>query len=731
MNFFSKNLFNIKSLTSSSLSQIALNKIKNTNNTTLKKSVFNNAPEIRPQESVEQIKKNNLNSQSKLIDLVKDGKELKQVKKEVKEVTQKNKDKKNNFEPPSNLSDLIKDGKELKQENKNKPKALNDDVDKKNTHQTEEVKERWEKEAQELERKRTEEKLIEEKEIEQAKKKLNEHIQDGVDKHNSKSKKTTKKNEELIESTKKEAERRQKIIQDRLDKIKEDKLEKSKNNIFSPDSIIGKLLEKRKKRINKKKVKERDKILTEKKIKEKEAEELKKSSEKIIEDYEFNKMLFDNDVFEVGSSDYEELQNFFDDKINEVNYEQAKLNLEGKNAPNYKERQKEIDKKREEVNKEKIKQKEIKYKEDTDFANKYVNTYREIEDLNPNENNYGNFTKEEYEAKYDYIEQNKEKFNSLDEEIVDKAINDFDIKEGEDLFAARESRLKNKLKSDKEELRNVNRQIKELKKNRSQMSEEEFISQINDLASKKNDIKSNIKESRKNYRSRKNPNTYKNEINQLNKEIKSLENIDALNAAKNKLNSGEISEEDFLNIKTQLFGDKEPKKPNRTREEIEKEIQKNKKILKSFGEEVLDAEEDIVDKFKNKMKTTSKANLVFSGINAIVQYKDSRKEGKSVVGSVARAGLDFAFSEILGGPTYMALSFLSAAPGLAIKGTEALHREVRNMNTASRFTVFGEAQFQDTEQLATMRQSGMELAKMSQYRLEQTIMGNEARYLHR
>jgi hypothetical protein len=68
---------------------------------------------------------------------------------------------------------------------------------------------------------------------------------------------------------------------------------------------------------------------------------------------------------------------------------------------------------------------------------------------------------------------------------------------------------------------------------------------------------------------------------------------------------------------------------------------------------------------------------------------------------------------------------------MAIKGTELLYKENRKMNSAANSQVFGGAQFQDTQQLATMRQSGMEMAKMAQYNLQQTLMGNEASYLHR
>ena len=55
----------------------------------------------------------------------------------------------------------------------------------------------------------------------------------------------------------------------------------------------------------------------------------------------------------------------------------------------------------------------------------------------------------------------------------------------------------------------------------------------------------------------------------------------------------------------------------------------------------------------------------------------------------------------------------------------------RQMNSVQRIQTFGEAEFMDTQQLATMRQAGMELAKMSQYNLQQSMMGNEAQYMHR
>ncbi len=71
------------------------------------------------------------------------------------------------------------------------------------------------------------------------------------------------------------------------------------------------------------------------------------------------------------------------------------------------------------------------------------------------------------------------------------------------------------------------------------------------------------------------------------------------------------------------------------------------------------------------------------------------------------------------------------APQVAVSAFEEGSKAMRSLNSLSRVQTFGNASFQDTQQLATMRQSGMELATMSQYNLEQSLMGNEAQHLHR
>ena len=114
----------------------------------------------------------------------------------------------------------------------------------------------------------------------------------------------------------------------------------------------------------------------------------------------------------------------------------------------------------------------------------------------------------------------------------------------------------------------------------------------------------------------------------------------------------------------------------------------------------------------------------------LIDYKESRREGQGVLKSAAKAGVNFAIGETLGMaaiPFYL----VGSLPSLAVKTVEGVNKMERQMNSVSRMQPFADTHFQDTQQLATMRQSGMEMAKMAQYNLQQTLMGTEATHLHR
>ena len=152
-------------------------------------------------------------------------------------------------------------------------------------------------------------------------------------------------------------------------------------------------------------------------------------------------------------------------------------------------------------------------------------------------------------------------------------------------------------------------------------------------------------------------------------------------------------------------------------------------------EEVVEetAEQTIEDLGPGHLKKIFNKRTVGVGLNAffaINDYKSAREEGKGVVSSAVKAGSLFVAGEMLGG--YMLPIMLAkSAPQMAVSAVEGMQRMTRQMNSVQRIQTFGDSYFQDTRQLATMRQAGMEMAKMSQYNLQQSIMGNEAQHMHR
>lgn len=160
----------------------------------------------------------------------------------------------------------------------------------------------------------------------------------------------------------------------------------------------------------------------------------------------------------------------------------------------------------------------------------------------------------------------------------------------------------------------------------------------------------------------------------------------------------------------------------------------NPKYVEKYGlpnaEDVIKGTDDLGNTHLKKALNGRNLNALFNLGLSIVDYKDARASGDGVIKAGAKAGAQFVAGEMLG-MWMMPVALAKSVPTLAIKGIETTQSITRNMNSSSRIQTFGEAEFHDTQQLATMRQAGMELAKMSQYNLQQSIMGNEAQYMHR
>lgn len=158
-------------------------------------------------------------------------------------------------------------------------------------------------------------------------------------------------------------------------------------------------------------------------------------------------------------------------------------------------------------------------------------------------------------------------------------------------------------------------------------------------------------------------------------------------------------------------------------------ISKSKEFAIKNSNKVLDSR---IKGLMGKGMTLNKAiTMGTAAMTAIDKYKESKAEGKSTASSLIRAGGAAVVGEILGPGGFVALTAAQTIPKAVIGGADALYKEHRRMNSASNFVPLGGVNFQDSQELATMRQSGMELAKMSQYNLEQSLMGAEAKHLHR
>ena len=198
-----------------------------------------------------------------------------------------------------------------------------------------------------------------------------------------------------------------------------------------------------------------------------------------------------------------------------------------------------------------------------------------------------------------------------------------------------------------------------------------------------------------------------------------------------KLLSENIPDDELIKRRNKLLGQRADNKIISTSEK--KKAKKLKKAEKKEMSKLRIATETeggtLTDFFKGYRGNL--LNVGMSTISAISDYKEGRNQGKTVLGASADAALSFAASEVIGFPGMLGLMAIKGTASLAVKGSKYVIESSRSMNNIQRFTPFADAQFQDTQQLATMRQSGMELAKMSQYNLQQTLMGTEARHLHR
>ena len=155
-----------------------------------------------------------------------------------------------------------------------------------------------------------------------------------------------------------------------------------------------------------------------------------------------------------------------------------------------------------------------------------------------------------------------------------------------------------------------------------------------------------------------------------------------------------------------------------------------KQVVREVSEEVAEGAVDVGNPYLKQVFSGRNLGAVLNLGFAINDFNEARDAGDGVIKAGVKAGAQFVAGEMLGG-WMMPVMLAKQVPTMAISAIEGTQKITRQMNSTGRIQTFGEAEFRDTKQLATMRQAGMELAKMSQYNLQQSIMGNEAQYMHK
>jgi hypothetical protein len=134
----------------------------------------------------------------------------------------------------------------------------------------------------------------------------------------------------------------------------------------------------------------------------------------------------------------------------------------------------------------------------------------------------------------------------------------------------------------------------------------------------------------------------------------------------------------------------------------------------------------IFDKMVKNLGVGTVLNAAFT----VKDYKDAREQGYGVPGAAAKALGSNIMMSVIGPGKYIAMQMGMEIPALAVKGYEAMAQQARSMASMGTNKPFQNATFVDTQQNYTMRQAGMQLAKSSQYNMQQAMMGNEASFMH-
>lgn len=134
-------------------------------------------------------------------------------------------------------------------------------------------------------------------------------------------------------------------------------------------------------------------------------------------------------------------------------------------------------------------------------------------------------------------------------------------------------------------------------------------------------------------------------------------------------------------------------------------------------------------------KGSYSAGKIMSGLGQgmfyIHDYNSYKDEGRSTLGAIAGTTVDNMLIPLLGWTPYLGYEMIKASGNLVGAGLE-IGAQARSFNQSIRNEApFKTRTFVDGQQIYTMRQAGMALAKQAKYKQVATMMGNEAKYMHR
>ncbi len=116
----------------------------------------------------------------------------------------------------------------------------------------------------------------------------------------------------------------------------------------------------------------------------------------------------------------------------------------------------------------------------------------------------------------------------------------------------------------------------------------------------------------------------------------------------------------------------------------------------------------------------------------LLDFWQQKKEGAGFLEAASSATINMILPEIMGGWTYGGLMLAQGLASVGVSAYENATMQLRQLDKINRDQrPFQNYTFVDGPQVYTMRQAGMALAKQSKYNLQQTMMGDEARFMHR